>query len=278
MQRRDSGDRSTRASSGITSLGDVLVPAKDHLTSQVLRSSSIQAPLTHELQRLGYFNYDAKEWVGRNHKYKQEVVRYGHFALALEAEVNKLEQQFEAESNEFRFLCEQVEAAQREYANLEALYKQEQRDKEEAERALLMARRRRDSQQKKHETLKKEVGELITNLCKTQDEAEKKYIKYLETWTEKQRVIQDRQRIEAERQALEKKTENSLREVQRLEESIMGIRFDFQQAWSDAKEIDIIGLLRATKTRPGEEDWFAARTRALPKTKPPTWAKTRSPS
>ncbi|EPR62162.1 hypothetical protein TGME49_225300 [Toxoplasma gondii ME49] len=277
MQKRDSGDHCTRASSGRPSLCDVDVPSEDQPSSQVLRSNNIDAPPTRELQRQGHISYDAKEWTGRNHKYKQEVVRYGNFALALEAEVNKLEQQFEAESNEFRFLCEQVEAARQEYENLEAAYKQEQREKEDAERALVMARRRRDSQQKKREALKKDVRELMKNLCKTQEEAERKYIRYLEAWSEKQRVLQDTQRIEAERQALEKTSEGGLREVQKLEESIMGIRFDFQQDWSDAKEIDVTGLLRVTKSRPGEENWFAARTRAMPKTKIPRWTKTMSP-
>lgn len=89
--RRASSDCSTRSSSGATSLADVIIGPKDQVTAGWLRSNSIEAPLTHELQKVSYLKYDAREWTGRNHKYKQEVVRYGQLARVWQEEVNQLE-------------------------------------------------------------------------------------------------------------------------------------------------------------------------------------------
>ncbi|PHJ19816.1 moesin [Cystoisospora suis] len=273
--RCGSSDCSTRSSSGTASLADVIIPPKDQVTAGWLRSNSVDAPLTHELQKVSYLKYDAREWASRNHKYKQEVVRYGQLARAWQEEVNQLEQNVQDETEELRLLSAQAEQQAREYEELLAIYKQEQRERDEAESLYIAARRRRDKERKLNMELKNEISDLSTQVAATQHEAQRKYAKYLEAWSEKERVIQDRERIEAEKSQVEKATEEGLKKVERLHNVITDTRREFQRGWIDAKEMDITGLLRATKITPGEAEWLSVRTRSVPKGKPPRWTKTR---
>lgn len=237
-----------------------LINAKDDITS--LENNSTTAPAYRDLDFLHYIKYDTIEYIGKAKKYKQDIVRNCERIRKLQNDVLKLKDIFEKDSEEFEIYTKQLDDAQAVLAQNQSILKEQQAKKDEILRELIAQKRHRDNVQKTKKVLSNEISTLKSKIANLQGEVNRNHKKWEEATSEKVKLNLESKWFNQERIILEQTIEHEKADFDRIKKEIDSIRLTLQNSWVDSK-LDVLGMLRATKSRPGEEDWYAVRTRTL---------------
>lgn len=241
-----------------------LIPPSDDVTANALQIWENSPPLYHDLKCIPYTAFDVREWTGKLRKYKAEVVAYADRCRNLEKEVAELQQSLAGRTGHVADLERRHATAQTDSAELD------RRIKEETSRCNITAaectqlRRARDQLRKQRTQLAADIAQTLVRIGNLQREVEQNRERHQAVLGEKERLKLERRWFFRERLLLEETTLVEVKDISLMKEKLEKLRHCLQKAWRDAKEIDLLGHLRATRKVLFGPEWYAARQRIIP--------------